>query len=86
MDKSEHADDEFVAALGHKPVLQRNFSFLSMLELAFLDSWMVLSVSVSLALPSGGPSAVVWGLVGWASWATRGPRCTWFTTLGQRLT
>lgn len=64
MDKPEHADDEFVAAVGHKPVLQRNFSFLSMLGLAFtiLNSWTALSVSVSLALPSGGPSAVVWGL------------------------
>ena len=52
-------------AFGHTPVLERNFSFLSMLGLAFaiLNSWTALSVSMSLALPSGGPSSVIWGLV-----------------------
>ena len=58
-------DDEVVAALGHEPVLQRNFSFISLLGLTFaiLNTWTALSVSMSLALPSGGPSAVIWGLV-----------------------
>lgn len=51
--------------LGVKQELQRNFSKLSMLGLAFaiLNSWTALSTSLSLALPSGGPSAVIWGLI-----------------------
>lgn len=60
-------DDEAaqLAALGYKEELQRNFSTLSMLGLAFaiLNSWTALSASLSLALPSGGPTAVIWGLV-----------------------
>lgn len=36
-----------------------------MLGLAFaiLNSWTALAASISLALPSGGPSAVIWGLI-----------------------
>ena len=36
-----------------------------MLGLAFaiLNSWTVLAASLSLALPAGGPSSVIWGLV-----------------------
>lgn len=58
-------DDAQLLSMGHKPSLERNFSFISMLGLAFaiLDSWTALSVSMSLALPSGGPSSVIWGLV-----------------------
>lgn len=58
-------DDEALAALGHKAELQRNFSPLAMLGLAFaiLNSWTALSASLSLALPSGGPTSVIWGLV-----------------------
>lgn len=58
-------DEAQLMAFGHTPVLERNFSFLSMLGLAFaiLNSWTALSVSMSLALPSGGPSSVIWGLV-----------------------
>lgn len=50
---------------GHKGELQRNFSFLSMLGLAFaiLNSWTALSASLSLALPSGGSTSVIWGLI-----------------------
>lgn len=59
------ADDAALAALGLKPELQRNFSTLSMLGMAFavLNSWTALSASLSLALPSGGSTAIVWGLV-----------------------
>jgi len=59
------ADDEQLAAFGHKAELKRNFSPLSMLGLAFaiLNSWTALSASLSLALPSGGPTSVIWGLV-----------------------
>ncbi|KAE8145689.1 amino acid permease [Aspergillus avenaceus] len=57
-------DDAQLAALGHKAELNRNFSLLSMLGLAFaiLNSWTALSASLSLALPSGGAVSVVWGL------------------------
>ena len=58
-------DAEALAHLGHKQELQRNFSMVSMLGLAFaiLNSWTALSASLSLALPSGGPTSVIWGLV-----------------------
>ncbi|KAL3249038.1 hypothetical protein ABHI18_011801 [Aspergillus niger] len=58
-------DDVQLAEMGHKPELQRNFSTLSMLGLAFavLNSWTALSASLSLSLPSGGSTSVVWGLV-----------------------
>lgn len=58
-------DDAQLAALGHKAELKRQFSPLSMLGLAFaiLNSWTALSASLSLALPSGGPTAVIWGLI-----------------------
>ena len=61
-----HSDDAAqLAALGHEAELKRNFSPLSMLGLAFaiLNSWTALSASLSLALPSGGPVAVIWGLI-----------------------
>jgi choline transport protein len=62
---SVHEDANALAAMGVKQELQRNFSFLSMLGLAFaiLNSWTALGASMSLALPSGGPDAVIWGLV-----------------------
>ncbi|KAH8677654.1 amino acid/polyamine transporter I [Xylariales sp. PMI_506] len=51
--------------LGHKQELKRSFSMVSMLGLAFaiLNTWTALAASISLALPSGGPSAVIWGLM-----------------------
>lgn len=51
--------------LGLKQELQRNFSKISMLGLAFaiLNSWTALATAMSLALPSGGASAVLWGLI-----------------------
>lgn len=59
------ADAIQLAALGHRTELNRNFSPLSMLGLAFaiLNSWTALAASLSLALPSGGPTSVLWGLV-----------------------
>ncbi|UJO14537.1 hypothetical protein CLAFUW4_03142 [Fulvia fulva] len=58
-------DDAHLAALGVRQELKRNFSPLAMLGLAFaiLNSWTALSTSLSLALPSGGPTSVIWGLV-----------------------
>ena len=58
-------DDEQLAAMGKKQELKRHFSPLSMLGLAFaiLNSWTALSASLSLALPSGGSTSVLWGLV-----------------------
>lgn len=62
---SVHKDDAALASLGIKQELNRNFGFLSMLGLAFaiLNSWTALGASMSLALPSGGPSSVIWGLI-----------------------
>ncbi|KIW96544.1 uncharacterized protein Z519_01935 [Cladophialophora bantiana CBS 173.52] len=62
---SAHEDAAMLAGMGVKQELQRNFSFLSMLGLAFaiLNSWTALGASMSLALPSGGPDSVIWGLV-----------------------
>jgi choline transport protein len=61
----DDADAAALAALGHKGELNRNFSPLAMLGLAFaiLNSWTALSASLSLALPSGGPTSVLWGLI-----------------------
>lgn len=59
------ADAAQLAALGHKSELNRSFSPLAMLGLAFaiLNSWTALAASLSLALPSGGPTSVLWGLI-----------------------
>lgn len=58
-------DAAHLAAMGYSQELKRNFSTLSMLGLAFtiLNSWTALSASLSLALPSGGPTSVIWGLI-----------------------
>ena len=65
MRRQSVGDDKHLAALGVKQELRRHFSPLSMLGLAFaiLNSWTALSASLSLALPSGGSTAVIWGLV-----------------------
>ncbi len=62
---SPYGDDDRLAALGHRAELNRSFSPLAMLGLAFaiLNSWTALAASLSLALPSGGPTSVIWGLV-----------------------
>lgn len=59
------ADAAQLAAHGHKQELERSFSLLSMLGLAFaiLNSWTALAASLSVALPSGGPTSVLWGLI-----------------------
>ncbi|KAF1738116.1 Choline transport protein [Beauveria bassiana] len=58
-------DDAQLAAMGHKAELNRNFSMLSMLGLAFavLNSWTALSASLSVSLSSGGSTSIVWALV-----------------------
>ncbi|CAM1510830.1 Fc.00g083430.m01.CDS01 [Cosmosporella sp. VM-42] len=58
-------DSTRLEQMGHKQELKRNFSKVSMLGLAFaiLNSWTALSASITLALTSGGPSAVIWGLI-----------------------
>lgn len=54
-----------VDAMGHTHELKRHFSPLAMLGLAFaiLNSWTALATSLSVALPSGGPTSVLWGLI-----------------------
>ena len=63
--RSSIADVDHLAALGVKQELKRNFSMFSMLGLSFaiLNSWTALSASLSLALPSGGSTSVLWGLI-----------------------
>ncbi|KAJ6783030.1 hypothetical protein PWT90_01852 [Aphanocladium album] len=58
-------DSAVLERMGHKQELKRNFSMISMLGLAFaiLNSWTALAASINLALPSGGPSSVLWGLM-----------------------
>jgi choline transport protein len=58
-------DDLKLAQLGHAQSFERQFSKWTMLGLSFaiLNSWTALAASLSLALPSGGPIAVIWGLV-----------------------
>lgn len=44
---------------------KHEFSLLSAVGLAFaiLNSWTAMAASLNLALPSGGPTAVIWGTV-----------------------
>lgn len=62
---SNNDESSALEHLGVKQELHRNFSRLSMLGLAFaiLNSWTALAASLSLALPSGGASAILWGLI-----------------------
>ena len=62
---AEEDDALALSRLGHKQELKRNFSMISMLGLAFaiLNTWTALAASISLALPSGGASSVIWGLM-----------------------
>ncbi|TYJ54718.1 hypothetical protein B9479_004658 [Cryptococcus floricola] len=43
----------------------KNFHLMSLVGLAYaiLNSWTAMAVSLSVALPSGGPTAVVWGII-----------------------
>lgn len=58
-------DTDHLAGMGIKQELKRHHSTLSMLGLAFaiLNSWTALAASLSLALPSGGTTAALWGLI-----------------------
>ena len=63
--KEHNADDLQLAELGHAQSFERQFSKWSMLGLAFaiLNSWAALAAGLSFALPSGGSTSVLWGLV-----------------------
>ncbi|KAH6884598.1 amino acid/polyamine transporter I [Thelonectria olida] len=65
MKDSTDVDDIQLAQLGHGQSFKRQFGRWTMLGLAFaiLNSWTALASSLSLALPSGGPVAIIWGLV-----------------------
>lgn len=71
MTKSGHrqydgsADAAALERMGHKQELKRSFSLLSMLGLAFaiLNTWTALAASINLALPAGGSSSVILGLL-----------------------
>lgn len=64
-EKSFSTDADQLAHLGHAESFERRFSKWTMLGLAFtlLNTWSAMGASLSLALPSGGPVVVVWGLV-----------------------
>lgn len=64
-EKAFTQDAAQLANLGHAQSFERQFSRWTMLGLAFaiLNTWSALAASLNLALPSGGPVAVVWGLV-----------------------
>ncbi|KAK5946143.1 hypothetical protein PMZ80_000283 [Knufia obscura] len=63
--KEHLADHLQLAELGHAQSFERQFSKWSMLGLAFaiLNSWAALAAGLSFALPSGGPTSVLWGLI-----------------------
>ncbi|SPO07768.1 probable choline permease [Cephalotrichum gorgonifer] len=63
--KGPTADDVQLAAMGHGASFKRQFSKWSMLGLSFaiLNSWAALAAGLPFALPSGGPVAVLYGLV-----------------------
>lgn len=63
--QGQQGDAAALERMGHKQELKRNFSMLSMLGLAFaiLNTWTALAASITVALPSGGPTAVIWGLI-----------------------
>jgi choline transport protein len=65
MDEAAISDAAQLASLGYVAELPRKLSSTALLGMAFaiLNSWSVLSASLSLSLSSGGPSAVIWGLV-----------------------
>lgn len=60
MTRVSSATDEAVPAKH-----QHEFSLLSAVGLAFaiLNSWTAMAASLSLALPSGGPTSVIWGVI-----------------------
>lgn len=67
---SEHGYDDDgdeldLAALGHEQVMARKFSIWSMLALSFcvLGTWSTFAQGLSSGLTSGGPIAILWGLV-----------------------
>lgn len=59
------ADAEDLACFGHEQLLSRKFSIWSMLALAFsvLGTWSTFAQGLSSGLTSGGPVAILWGLV-----------------------
>lgn len=65
MSTADPTDDTAqVKHLGYDQELKRQHGKLSLLGMAFniLNTWTALACSFNLALPSGGPSVVLWGL------------------------
>ncbi|CCX34321.1 Similar to Uncharacterized amino-acid permease C1039.01; acc. no. Q9US40 [Pyronema omphalodes CBS 100304] len=58
-------DTQVIMDLGYKQELKRHHNRWSLLGYAFitLNTWTALAASLNLALPTGGPSAVLWGLI-----------------------
>lgn len=60
-----YQDAQDLAAFGHEQLLTRKFSIWSMLALAFsvLGTWSTFAQGLSSGLTSGGPIAILWGLI-----------------------
>jgi amino acid transporter len=58
-------DDDHLAVLGYTAELPRQLSTVSLFGMAFvtLNTWSVLSATLSLSLGSGGPATAVWGIL-----------------------
>jgi hypothetical protein len=65
-EKSKQNDAVTPSTGANIPVVHKHgFTLLSAVGLAFaiLNSWTAMAASLSLALPSGGPTAVIWGVI-----------------------
>ena len=64
-ESTNHADDEALALLGKKQVLERRFSFVSMFAFAVCEliTWETVLALFSEAFENGGPAGVVYGFM-----------------------
>lgn len=62
---SNISDDEYLLRLGKRPLLKREFGFMSMLgfSCSALLTWEGILVNAVVALLNGGPAGVVWGFL-----------------------
>lgn len=61
----QRSDDDYLVRLGKKPLLKREFGFMSMLgfSCSALLTWEGILVNTVVALLNGGPAGVVWGFL-----------------------
>jgi amino acid permease len=63
--RSSYEDDAYLRRLGKRPMLNRNFGFMSILGFACssLCSWEGILLSSVPGLMIGGPASLIWGLI-----------------------